>query len=107
MDIDSLSNGRLILGLGSGAINTNRKWHGSENFDKPSERMSSLVKILKNIQNGLYSGQDIEFADKFHKIEIKAFKRPFKAHREQIPIKIAGIGPKMSNIALNLSLIHI
>ena len=50
MDIDSLSNGRLILGLGSGAINTNRKWHGSENFDKPSERMSSLIKILKNIQ---------------------------------------------------------
>ena len=103
MDIDSLSNGRLILGLGSGAINTNRKWHGSENFDKPSERMSSLIKILKNIQKGLYNGQDIEFADMFHKIEIKAFKRPFKAYREQIPLKIAGIGPRMSNIALNES----
>ena len=72
-------------------------------LDNPSERMSSLIKILKNIQNSLYNGQDIEFADKFHKIEIKAFKRPFKAHREQIPIKIAGIGPKMSNIALNES----
>ena len=26
-----------------------QKWHGSENFDNPSERMSSLIKILKNI----------------------------------------------------------
>ena len=56
------------------------------------------IKILSNSLS-----QDIEFADMFHKIEIKAFKRPFKAYREQIPLKIAGIGPRMSNIALNES----
>ena len=53
MDIDQISNGRLILGLGSGAINTNRKWHCNNHFANP-ERMSSLLKILKIIQNGLY-----------------------------------------------------
>ena len=103
MDIDQISNGRLILGLGSGAINTNRKWHCNNHFANPSERMSSLLKILKIIQNGLYKGQDIEYEDNFYNIEIKAFKRPFKPLRSEIPTIVAGIGPKMSRVALEES----
>jgi len=103
MDIDEISKGRLIFGLGSGAINTNRKWHGIENFDRPSERISSLLKSLKIIEKSLNNSKDILYNDEFINIDIKAFRRPFKPFREEIPIFIAGIGPKMTNIALNQS----
>ena len=49
-DIDEISNGRLILGLGSGAINTNRKWHNSPLFDKPTERMGSFYQLFRKIE---------------------------------------------------------
>ena len=99
LDIDELSNGRFLFGIGSGAINTNRKWHGMEDFDNPSERIKSFIKIIRKIEESLTSGEDINYQDCYNTIDLKSFRRPFKPQRQEIPIYLAGIGPKMVKTA--------
>ena len=99
LDIDELSNGRFLFGIGSGAINTNRKWHGLEDFDNPSERIKSFIKIIRKIEKSLISGEDINYRDLYNTIDLKSFRRPFKPLRQEIPIYLAGIGPKMVKTA--------
>ena len=47
MDIDELSGGRVILGLGSGTRSMNEKWY-SVPFDKPpAPRMREVVELVR------------------------------------------------------------
>lgn len=98
-DIDEISNGRLILGLGSGAINTNRKWHNFPDFDKPTERMKSFNALFRNIEKSLINREDLIYKDDFYDLTIRSFRRPFQPLRAQIPLYLGGIGPNMTNLS--------
>ena len=45
MDLDELSNGRLVLGLGSATRRMNEDWYGVP-FSAPAPRMRELVELL-------------------------------------------------------------
>ena len=45
-DLDSLSDGRLILGLGTGTKKMQRDWHGLDG-EHPAPRMEELVPLLR------------------------------------------------------------
>ena len=45
-DLDALSAGRLILGLGTGTQRMQRDWHGLDG-DHPAPRMEELVPLLR------------------------------------------------------------
>ena len=98
-DIDEISDGRLILGLGSGAINTNRKWHNFTDFQKPTERMSSFYDLFRKIEEILRTKEDLVFQDDFYNLSIRSFRRPFDPLRAKLPLFLGGIGPNMTNLS--------
>lgn len=95
MDLDELSNGRIILGLGSGAKRTNERFHGIEH-GKPVKHIKECVDIITRIISGSHKDQDIKYKGTYYTIDMKGYRRPFKPLRERIPVFLAGIGSSMT-----------
>lgn len=50
-DLDELSNGRLVLGIGNGTKRMMGDWHGVPDTSAPALRMEELVMLLRRIWN--------------------------------------------------------
>src|SRR5512134_4111864 len=48
LDLDELSGGRMVLGLGSATRRMNEDWYGVP-FSAPAERMHELVRLLRAV----------------------------------------------------------
>ena len=94
MDLDEQSGGRTILGLGTGAKNTNERYHGIK-YGKPVKRIKECIKIIEHYVTKSSENSDYRFSGEFYEINTKGFKRAFKPLREQIPLYLAGIGENM------------
>jgi probable F420-dependent oxidoreductase len=98
LDLDEISNGRLILGLGTGARRTNEMWHGIEH-GKPVARMRECIEAVRLIIGGVHTGEPVECKGEYYNISTKGYRRPFKPVREEIPIYLAGVGSRMCQAA--------
>lgn len=90
--IDTLSNGRLVLGLGTSSKPIVEDWHGLE-FAGNVGRMREYVEIIRQI----ISGDKVSYDGKiFH---LKNFELLIRPPRDQIPIYLAAINQKMVDLA--------
>ena len=89
--VDTLSKGRVILGLGTSSLPIVETFHGY-NFEKPLQRMKEYVEIIKLIS----SGKPINYSGKI--FNLKNFTLLIKPQRESIPIYIAAVNEKMVNL---------
>jgi probable F420-dependent oxidoreductase len=96
MDIDEVSQGRMVLGLGSGTARMNEEWFGVP-FSKPAARMKELVTLLRALFAAA-GGLGFRFEGEFWKLKIPVYTRP-SAAREQIPIWVAGVNRHMMRSA--------
>ena len=94
LDIDELSNGRFILGLGTGAKYTNEKYHGVS-YGKPVKRIKECIQIIRHFISSAHKDTDYEFNGEYYKIKTKGYKRAFVPVKNSIEIYLAGIGEKM------------
>ena len=90
--VDTISNGRLILGLGSSSKPIVEQFHG-EKFVKPVQRMKEYVEIIRLI----LSGKKINYSGDIFSLE--NFSLLIKPPRDNIPIYLAAINQKMVNLA--------
>ena len=90
--VDTISNGRLILGLGSSSKPIVEQFHG-EKFVKPVQRMKEYVEIIRLI----LSGRKINYSGDIFSLE--NFSLLVKPPRNNIPIYLAAINEKMVNLA--------
>ncbi len=90
--VDSLSNGRLVLGIGTSSLPIVESFHGSK-FKKPLQRMREYVEIIRLT----LSGKPINYDGKIFKLN--NFTLLIKPQRNKIPIYIAAINQKMVNLA--------
>ncbi len=93
--IDSLSNGRLILGLGTSSIPIVESFHGNK-FEKPLQRMKEYVEIIRLA----LSGRKINYDGDIFKLN--NFTLLIKPQRNKIPIYVAAINKKMINLAWSI-----
>ncbi len=90
--LDTLSNGRLILGLGTSSESIVSNWHGLA-FDEQIQRMREYVKIIRLI----LSGDKANYEGRL--FQLKNFSILIKPPRNHIPIYLAAINQKMVNLA--------
>jgi len=94
--VDTISNKRLVLGLGTSTKPLIEDFHGDK-FEKPVKRMKEYVEIIRLILTGKqinYSG------DVF---SLKDFSLLIKPPRNEIPIYLAAVNQKMVELAWKIA----
>ena len=94
--VDTISNGRLILGLGTSSQPLVEDFHGSK-FELPVKRMEEYVKIIRLI----FAGKIINYSGEF--FTLKNFSLLIKPPRNNIPIYLAAVNQKMVELAWNVA----
>ena len=92
---DILSNGRLILGLGTSSVPIIEDFHG-EKFETPVQRMREYVEIIRLS----LSKKQINYSGKI--FNLKNFTLLIEPKRQSIPIYVAAINQKMVNLTWEL-----
>lgn len=94
--IDVLSNGRMILGLGTSSQSIVENWHGDK-FEHPVGRMREYVEIIRLILSGKKCNYDGDF---FH---LKNFNLLISTSQKKIPIYVAAINEKMVDLTWEIA----
>jgi probable F420-dependent oxidoreductase len=92
MDLDELSGGRMVLGLGSATRRMNQDWFGIP-FSAPAARMRELVTLLRQAI-AAQRGGGFRFEGRFWKLNVPIYSRP-GAPRSEIPIWVAAVNRGM------------
>jgi F420-dependent oxidoreductase-like protein len=96
--LDHLSNGRFLLGVGTSGPQVAEGWHG-QRFAKPLGRTREYVEILRKA----LSRERLTYDGETYKLPLpdgpgKALKLMIAPVQERIPIYIAAIGPKNTQL---------
>ena len=86
--LDQLSNGRMIIGLGTSSPQVVEHFHGVK-FNPPLTRLKETVEII----NLLLAGTPLNYDGKLFKMS-RGFKLRFVPNRKHIPIWIASLNAK-------------
>jgi probable F420-dependent oxidoreductase len=101
MDLDELSSGRFVLGLGTGVQRLNEDWHNAR-WGKPVGHLRETVAIIRHFIANAASGAPIDIDGEFEHMRIRGYQRPYSQQRQEIPIYLAGMGPAMTRTAAEI-----
>jgi alkanesulfonate monooxygenase SsuD/methylene tetrahydromethanopterin reductase-like flavin-dependent oxidoreductase (luciferase family) len=91
-DIDDLSQGRMVLGIGTAPPSWNENWYGVPKYEKPIARMKEFAQVCRLMWKS-NPQQPVEFDGR--SIRIHGYSRLFPPFREQMPIYFGGMNPQM------------
>ncbi len=94
--VDTISNGRLVLGLGTSSIPIVEDFHGMK-FEKPVSRMREYVEIIRLV----LSRKQVNYDGSFFKL--KNFSLLIKPLRDHIPIYLAAVNQKMVELTWEIA----
>jgi probable F420-dependent oxidoreductase len=95
-DLDELSGGRLILGLGNGTARMMQDWHGVSG-EAPAVRMEELVELLRKLWR-LHEGP-VHHDGRFYRLHLNPTADTPPPMRERLPIWTAGVNLRMIRAA--------
>ncbi|GAA1447823.1 LLM class flavin-dependent oxidoreductase [Mycobacterium cookii] len=95
-DLDELSRGRLILGLGTGTRTMQRDWHGSDPT-APARRVEELVPLLRRLWSMDDTG--VSHDGDFYHLALTPTAAVRPPLRADIPVYLAGVNPRMVRAA--------
>jgi probable F420-dependent oxidoreductase len=95
-DLNELSHGRVVLGIGNGTKRMMSDWHGIADTSAPALRMEELVPLVRRIWN-LHEGP-IHHEGRFYRMNLVPTGEVAPPARD-IPIVTAGVRPRMCEAA--------
>lgn len=98
LDMDAITNGRFILGLGSGVQRLVERWHGVE-YGKAVPHLKEVVQSVRLIMQKAHTGEPMKYEGKYCNVNIVGWTRPMKPVRDEIPIYLAGVQAGMARLA--------
>ena len=101
--IDQLSDGRMLLGIGSSGPQVAEGWHG-QRFARQLQRTREYVAVVRmalDRERVVFKGETLELP--LPDGPGKALKLTIAPVQERIPIYIAAIGPKNTTLAAEIS----
>jgi len=102
LDLDAMSGGRFVLGLGTGLKRINERWHGIA-YGKPTPHIREVVQLIRLITERAHGGEPIKFSGQFYDLDIQGWRRPQPPVRERIPIYLAGVREGMIRAAASVA----
>ena len=94
--VDTISNKRLVLGLGTSTRPLIEDFHGDK-FEKPVKRMKEYVDIIRLI----LTGKTINYSGEI--FSLKGFSLLIRPPRNTIPIYLAAVNQKMVELAWKIA----
>jgi len=94
--VDTISNKRLVLGLGTSTKPLIEDFHGDK-FEKPVKRMKEYVEIIRLI----LTGKQINYSGEI--FSLKDFSLLIRPPRNTIPIYLAAVNQKMVELAWEIA----
>jgi probable F420-dependent oxidoreductase len=95
-DLDELTDGRLIIGLGTGTRRMQRDWHGLDG-EHPASRMEELVPLIRRLLR-LHEGP-VTHEGRFYRVDVCPTVPVGPPPRVDLPIYLAGVNPRMVQAA--------
>ena len=95
-DLDEVSDGRLVLGLGNGTRRMISDWHGQDP-ESPAVRMEELVPLLRRLWR--LHEEPVHHDGRFYRLHLEPTGTLLAPLRERIPIYTAGVNPRMVETA--------
>ncbi len=97
MDIDELSGGRMVLGLGSGTERMNKEWYSMPFDDPPAPRIKDAIGLIR-AAFAAKDGGGLNYEGPYYQVKIPAFVRSGAA-RDSVPICLAAVNKGMIRAA--------
>ena len=98
IDLDELSGGRLVLGIGPGNVHINRDFQGLET-ERPITKMREYVEIVRQMVRTPLGGA-VRYEGQIHQMRWEPRVAPI---RTTMPVWMAAISPKMVKVAATVS----
>jgi len=98
-NLDELSCGRFVLGLGTGPKSRNEAWYGVP-YHAPVERMQEYIELLRLMWSA-HSGNTIDYAGSH--FPVRRYRRALRPYRERIPVFIGAMRRRMVELAGELA----
>jgi probable F420-dependent oxidoreductase len=95
-DIDEITGGRVILGLGTGTKRMQESWYGLK-FESPAPKAAEVIRLLRALWSA-EGTKPFRFDGRFYRLAIDFYGRPNRV-RSDIPVYLAGVNRVMVRTA--------
>jgi probable F420-dependent oxidoreductase len=98
-DLQSASNGRLVLGLGSQVKGHIERRFGMK-WEAPAPKMKEVVLAMKSVWGSWQSGTKLDFRGRFYRLDLMTpFFNPGPIRYPRIPVYVAAVNEGMCRVA--------
>lgn len=100
-DVDEISKGRAILGLSTGGADWAECLNGAD-IDHPVGRMREYISVMRSLWHYHHTGDAFTHSGEFYRAKvppINVFGRREHLARPKVPVYLAGLKPKMLQLA--------